>query len=97
MLTLILVSGGQFHRGAFQGGKGCCSQNEVITLEETAVTPDMSSQARENSLVLSSRSVLKGGTQQPTNRHCLSGHDPCGYTASSEEDRVCNLTKGHGH
>lgn len=45
------------------GGGGCCSQNEVITLEVTAVTPDMSSQARENSLVLSSRSALKGGSQ----------------------------------
>lgn len=78
-------------------GGGTCTQNEVITLEKTAVTQDMSSQARENSLGLSSRSALRGGTQQPTERHCLSGCDPCVYTASSEEDRARTLTKGHGH
>lgn len=58
---------------------------------------DMSSQAQESSHVLSSRSALKGGAQQPTNRRHLSGHDPCECMASSEEVRVCNLTEGHGH
>lgn len=43
-------------------------QNEVITLEEAAVTRNVS-QAWENSLVLSSRSDLKGGTQWPRNHH----------------------------
>lgn len=48
----------------------------------------MSSQAQENSLVLSSRSALKGGTQQPTNHHCLSGCEPCGCRASSREEHI---------
>lgn len=88
MLVLILVSGRRSIEEPTGWGLDCCSQNEVITLEETVVTQDMSSQAQENSLVLSSRSALKGGTQQPTNHHCLSGREPCGYTASSEEEHI---------